>query len=111
MYRAIAPVENKGCLFTASSKDALYDLINKSEFGGEFIIQKHLDYQGTWVTVGKQVFVGGCNSLSETVDEAENEGNTTNPVELEFYLVTNNSNINFQADCTACANTRKTPLN
>ena len=41
LFRAIAPVENNGCIFHAHNMNDLHQLIKKSEFGGEFIIQRY----------------------------------------------------------------------
>lgn len=58
LFRAIAPVENNGCIFHAQNMNDLDQLIKKSEFGGEFIIQRYNTQKHCFEFVKKQTYVG-----------------------------------------------------
>lgn len=64
-FRAIAPVANNGLTFYASTKEELDNLVNKSGFGGSFIIQSYNDLTLAYETIESKVYVGDIDNQDE----------------------------------------------
>lgn len=64
-FRAIAPVANNGLTFYASTKEELDNLVNKSGFGGRFIIQSYNDLTLAYETIESKVYVGDIDNQDE----------------------------------------------
>lgn len=61
-FLAIAPVANNGLTFYASTKEELDNLVNKSGFGGRFLIQSYNDLTLVYETLESKVYVGDIDA-------------------------------------------------
>ena len=68
-FRAIAPVANNGLTFYASTKEELDNLVNKSGFGGRFIIQSYNDLTLAYETLESKVYVGDIDEKDTEKDD------------------------------------------
>ena len=68
-FRAIAPIANNGLTFYASTKEELDNLVNKSGFGGRFLIQSYNDLTLAYETLESKVYVGDIDDQDSEKDD------------------------------------------